>query len=392
MPVRDAATMGPVPEARLALSVPYLATAPVGDVLDVLTLLSVAQHVALLISLVVVYALFRICFGRWREGRIGREVGYGVTFLVALVAVYAFGALAPRPMAELVVSAPDVLTADFHSHTRYSHDGRPGWTAEDVRAWHRGAGFDVAYISDHRTFEGAERARADNPLQAGEGTTLLQAIEVFFRGEHLNILGAGRRYRGLTTPDLRDTDEDALILASSLPSNEPILVQTIPGKLTKLSPALGPGTAGVRAIEVIDGSPRGLGQSRRERAAIVKLADSLNLALVAGSDNHGWGRTAPAWTLIRIPGWRGMTPDSLSVAIDGVLRGGGRGSTRVIERVVADPGGNTARLVLTLPIVLWRMLTTLSPDERVMWIVWCWALVLVESLLRARRTRRLAVP
>jgi hypothetical protein len=396
-PVRDAATMEPLAEARLAFSTGYLAMGPVCDVLDVLTLLSVRQHIALLVTIIALYAFARHRVAR-RGGRPSggaplREAAYAGALLLVVVAVYAAGALAPRPMAELVISAPEVLSADFHTHTQYSHDGRPGWTPADVRDWHRNAGFEVAYITDHRTFEGAEKARADNPTQAGEGTTLLQGLEAIYRGEHVNILSAGRRYRGLTTADLADVDEQALRLSSLLPNNEPIVIQTIPGNLAKLSPARGRGEAGVRAIEIVDGAPRGLDQTRRERARIVRLADSLDLALVAGSDNHGWGRTAPGWTLLRVAGWRGMGADSLAVAIERVIRLGGRRATRVVERTVADPGTNVVQLALTLPIVLWRMLTTLSAEQRVTWIVWVWAGLAISLTIRLQRhRRRLATP
>ena len=33
---------------------------------------------------------------------------------------------------------------------------------------------------------------------------LLQGLEAGYKGEHVNILSAGRRYRGLTNPDLRE--------------------------------------------------------------------------------------------------------------------------------------------------------------------------------------------
>jgi hypothetical protein len=36
------------------------------------------------------------------------------------------------------------------------------------------------------------------------------------------------------------------------------------------------------------------------------------------------------------------------------------------------------------PAVVWRMLTTLSPDERVMWIVWTWAIAAIVALVRRR--------
>ena len=113
----------------------------------------------------------------------------------AVFVTYAAGAMLPRPMAQLVTSDPNILLADFHSHTKYSHDGRSGWTEDDVREWHRAAGFDVAYITDHATFEGAERGVASNAGQAGQGTMLLQGLEAFYRGEHVNIPNAGRRYR-----------------------------------------------------------------------------------------------------------------------------------------------------------------------------------------------------
>src|SRR5205823_9838436 len=102
----------------------------------------------------------------------------------------------------------------------------------------------------------------------------------------------GRRFHGLLTPDLRDADSVAVALASLIPNAEPILIETMPGNLSHLVPARGRGTAGMRAIEIVDGSPRGLSQTRAQRSRILEVADSLNLALVAGSDNHGWGHTA----------------------------------------------------------------------------------------------------
>jgi len=384
-PVRDAATFDVIPEAHLDLSSGYVAVAPISNVLDTLTLLGVRQHIAMLVSLIVLYFAVRI----WRRRSAAREGLFAILFLLAIVVTYVAGALAPRPMAALELTPAELyLSVDFHSHTRFSHDGRRGWEPSDVRAWHRAAGFDAAFISDHRTVAGAEQGIADNPPQAGQGTMLLQAIEVGWRGEHVNVLSAGRVYRGLTTASLADIDEQALILASALAGREPVVIETIPGHPERIVAAGGPGTAGVRAIELVDGAPRGLDQSRLERARILRLADSANLALVAGSDNHGWGRTAPAWTLLRIPGWRGMTGDSLVFAIEHALRGG-RGATRVGERRMAGEmnGSHPVELALTLPLVAWRMLTTLSADERVMWLVWVWGIAGVVWLVRSRRAR-----
>ena len=387
--VRDAATLGPVPEVTLRRPIAYLLLAPVSNVLDTVTLMSARQHIAFVVTVIIAYLAWWLALGRaaLRDAlprrRALREVARIGVGLVLLLALYTAVAIIPRPMAALDTST-DILIADFHSHTRFSHDGRPDWTPEDVRAWHRDAGFDVAFITDHRTFEGARDAWANNPSRGGDGTILLPAIEVSWRGEHVNVLDADRMYRGILTDNLRDVDEQSLNLASSLGGAEPVLIETLPGDLAKMSPARGPGTAGVRAIEIVDGAPRGLGQTRAEHARIVQLADSFNLALVAGSDHHGWGHTAAGWTLIRLPQWRAVAPELLSNAISTVLRQGGRQSTRVVERYVANTESGIA-LPFSAPLVAWGMLRALSTDERVVWIGWCIALYLIWRLTTARR-------
>jgi hypothetical protein len=390
-PIRDAATLGTIPEATLRRPLGYVLMAPVSDVLDLLALLSLRQHVALLLTLLIGYVAWFVWRGRVtpvtvapgrRAIRIAARIGLA---LLAVIAVYAAGVFLPRPMAALD-TAPNVVAVDFHSHTKYSHDGRPDWTPEDVRAWHRDAGFEVAYVTDHRTFEGARDAWANNPAFAGQGTTLLPGIEVVWKGEHVVVLDADRKYRGILTETLRDIDEPALTMASSIPGNEPLLIETFPGDISKMIPATGNGTAGVRAIELVDGAPKGLGQTRRERATIVHYADSLNLALVAGSNHHGWGHTASGWTLMYLPGWRNATPDEIGDAIVTILRRGGVSSTRVVERYVADTETGV-KLVLSSPLVAWGMLRTLSPDERAVWVAWAVALTLVSRLRAYRRPR-----
>ena len=388
-PIRDAVTGATLPEATLRRPLGYVLMAPVSDVLDLLTLLSVRQHVALLLTLLVGYAAWFAWRGRVTPvtvapGRRAVRIAVRIALaLLAVIAVYAAGVFLPRPMAALD-TAPNVVAVDFHSHTKYSHDGRPDWTPEDVRTWHRDAGFEVAYVTDHRTFEGARDAWANNPAFAGQGTTLLPGIEVVWKGEHVVVLDADRKYRGILTGTLRDIDEPALTLASSIPGNEPLLIETFPGNIRQMIPAKGTGTAGVRAIELVDGAPKGLGQTRRERATIVRYADSLNLAMVAGSNHHGWGHTASGWTLMYLPGWRNATPDEIGDAIVTVLRRGGVNATRVVERYVADTESGV-ELVLTAPLIAWGMLRTLSPDERAVWVAWAVAITLVARLLAWRR-------
>lgn len=388
-PIRDSATLERVTEATLQRPAGYVLLAPMSNVFDLLTLLSVRQHVALLLTLFLCYAIYWARRGRVmpstvsparRAARVVARVGVA---LLALLAVYFGGALLPRPMAALE-APPDILVIDFHAHTRFSHDGRPDWTPEDVRSWHQNAGFGTVYVTDHRTFEGARDGWSNNPVLAGQGTSLLPGIEVVWKGEHVNVLDADRMYRGIFNATLRDIDEEALRLASTVPGTEPVLIETLPGDLSRMIPARGPGTAGVRAIEIVDGAPRGLGQVRRERARIVKLADSLDLALVAGSNHHGWGRTAAGWTLMHLPGWRGVTPEQLMLGIETSLRRGGNRTTRVVERYVADTERGLA-LPFTAPLVVWGMFRTLSGEERLAWLAWLLAIVLLSRLRAPRR-------
>jgi len=391
-PVRDAVTGLPLTEASLRLPPGYVLLAPLSALLDTLTLLSLRQHVALLVTLLLIFLAWWALRGHVvPEGlsgrrRLVRRAARVALALVGLLAAYACAILLPRPMAALEVDT-NIVTVDFHAHTRYSHDGRWNWSPEDVRAWHRDAGYAVAYISDHRTFEGARDGWANNPALAGEGTSLLPAIEVVWKGEHVNVLDADRVYQGLFTSTLRDVDEDALRLASGIPGREPVVIETLPGDLAKMIPARGTGTAGVRAIELIDGAPKGLGQTRRERARIIHLADSLNLTLVSGSDSHGWGHVAQGWTLFSIENWRAASPEALDDALSRAIRGAGFGATRVVERWIPDTDTGVA-LPLTVPLVLWGMLRTLSAGERVLWLMWT---LVAVALFRLRQQRRAAL-
>jgi hypothetical protein len=89
---------------------------------------------------------------------------------------------------------------------------------------------------------------------------------------------------------------------------------------------------------------------------------------------------------MRIGGWRGMSTDSLAMRIESVLRLGRNGSTLVVERRVAD-GTNPLALLFASAVIPWRMLTTLSTDERVVWLIWTWAIVLVVRGVRLSRLR-----
>ncbi|HYC51030.1 MAG TPA: hypothetical protein VEB19_07980 [Gemmatimonadaceae bacterium] len=375
-PVRDAATMQEISEAFLVRPIGYVAIAPFSNVFDLITLLSVRQHIAMFLGLIVLFTAWRIT--RAIRGASGRShVKATAIAFVAFVLTYVTAVLLPRPMAYLVSQDANVIRVDFHSHTSGSKDAAGWFSVERNRDWHRNGGYDAAFITDHATVAAAERGLVGNPRAGLDSVVLLQGIEATWAGEHIALLGAERTYKGLLTPNLRDVDPEAVNFASAVATREPVIVWNHAKALNKLPPASGPGTAGIRAMEISNGSPANMDKIRPKRAAIVAFANKYDLALTTGTDSHGWGRTAPNWTLMRPLRWRGLTGDELALRIERVIREGGFQATRVVERVVADPGASTFALALTVLAAPARMLTTLSTDERVMWLVWTWLVTAV---------------
>ncbi len=371
--------------AGLRTSLAYEVIAPVSDVLDGLTILSPAQYWA-------TFALVAITlFGFWvyRQARSGqrlvatRALRTTLTFAGGTVAIVGIMLVANRPMAALVLFDRDLIKVDFHSHTAASHDGRAGFDAERNRDWHSRAGFDVAYVTDHRTFDGALSGVSRNPAKSGDATVLLPGVELRDADEHPILIGVDPKRMRITSPDWKE----AAVKADGGPA-PPILILSLPGNLLDIPVAETAGPVRIAGIEVSDGSPRGMAQAERDNKAIVSLAEELDLALISASDNHGWGRTAPAWTVLRIPGWRAMRPAALDIAIRRTLIAGGSRATEVIARRTVPAPVNKVEAALGGVTVGLLILRTMSTTDRISWLVWSWGLCFV-SLRVARANRRM---
>lgn len=285
-------------------------------------------------------------------------------------------------MAALTLRDPDLIAVDFHSHTSASHDGRSDFDAERNREWHESSGFNAAYITDHSTFAGALSAAEHNPSVAGAGTTLLPGVELRDGAEHPLLLGVDPRRMKITSPNW----QEAAVKADGGPA-PPILILTMPGDLARIPTDMSSGAIRLAAVEVSDGSPRGMAQTGTGRKDIITAAAKLHLALVAGSDNHGWGRAAPAWSVLRIPGWRRMTPGELDIAIRRTILARVPGTTETIARRTATPPSGKMETALSGLAVGLSMLRTMNARERFSWILWSWAGGFL-SLINARRNRR----
>ena len=380
----DAATGAAIRDGRLALPFLYRVFAPVCDTLDMLSLFSERQHIAFIATCALFYAILR-----WRRrslrangwSRFRKECLLAGFAFLSLVTVYAAGTTLPRPMARLAMSSPNAVVVDFHSHTASSWDGRAEFTAVENRRWHERAGFDVAYITDHATFKGAAEAARLNPPRAADGTVILSGIEVRSEGRHLDILGTDARDSVAYKSD--DLDEGVFArTVRGMNAPPPVVLMTLPGNLKA-------GTDAVRidALEVSDAAPRALNQIDSQRASLFKLARDRGLAIVASSNNHGWARASPAWSVMEITGWRSMTPAAIDVAIRTTILQRGYSAVRVVERRASGPSSAFGR-AMTLPIAVWHMFTAASWSERASWVAWLWiGYLTIGVLARVARPR-----
>ena len=370
--------------AALHLPAAYTLLSPICEGYDALTLLTLAQHGAVLGWLLVALGAWRLARRlRRRRANARQRAAHSEGLLlgaaiVAFIAWYTIGALVPRPMAALALSDRDELAVDVHSHTEASHDGRAGFDAEASRRWHAAAGFAAAYVTDHRFFTGADAGAASNPREAGTGTMLLPGIESAAPHSRLLILGA-RESSGLD----RDGHADLARLASD---TSVVVVLTTPASLGRI-----PASMRLDAVESSDGAPRGLMFTRRLAPEIGRFARARKLARVAGSNNHGWGRTATAWTVLRIAGWRAMSASALDSAIRSTLRHPAD-RVRVIARGSTPLPRSSGALVATPALIAWSVATRLSTGERLSWLAWIWGCAGLALLASARRRPALVLP
>jgi predicted metal-dependent phosphoesterase TrpH len=381
-PVVDANTATPLVGVRLALPAGYVLLSPLSRALDGLSLLSVGQQVWLLLTLAIGAVVWELATGTDSvgDGKIRRTARVGAAVFTVVAVLNLTAILSPRPMASLKVSDPRTLTVDFHSHTNASRDARAAFSPERNRAWHSDGGFDFAYVSDHKTFAGAAAGEAANPAHAGDGTVLLNAIEARYLGLSIVVLG-------ISQGDTSLLDKMRHLRPGQLNSGrEPISIAVLPGPLNDLRAIARDGTPHVVGLELSDAAPRGFGQLDNDEAGIRNKIAELGLGMVSGSNNHGWGRTAAAWNIMQIDNWRALPPDSVGLLIENELRKRGAAAVHVVQRVRPRTHGLT--LPFTVPVLVGQTLMTLTAGERVVWIMWIWAVVLLRSLIRRKTKSR----
>ena len=95
-----------------------------------------------------------------------------------------------------------------------------------------------------------------------------------------------------------------------------------------------------------------------------------------------------AWTVMRIPGWRAMSPAGIDSAIRATLLTRRSESSVVVARrlpAAATPIG----IAFTGPELVWEIFRDIGWYERLAWIGWGslgWALAVVAARRRSRRS------
>jgi hypothetical protein len=322
-----------------------------------------------------------LLFVLWRSGRTLarrgitplREIRTLAAGLAALAGFIATGLLWHRPMASLAGAAPDEVVVDFHSHTRLSHDvqgtAMDGYDAAANLRWHRRAGFDAAFITDHNTVDA---------LPSGAGVIGCPGIEVSAWRAHVLLLGdtvpVDRRLYNrdlaglLRLLETSDTVYGALSVASI-----PEYVRNHWGRLDTLV------AAGLDGFEIVNAAPKANEITRVQRDSVVALARRADRFVVGVSDHHGWGATSMVWNLVEAPGWR-SAPQRVCGRILERLREG-FGTVRIVERHRLGP--DSAWPAILTPVgVLWESWRAMGWGQTASWLVWIWA---TWALVGARR-------
>jgi hypothetical protein len=376
-PVRDAATLHWASGYKLQLPLGHILFTPFFSIADYLTVLSVKQ-MELFVGYL--FASFLLLWP-WRRALLA---------IFLFMVFVAWGALVPRLMAKLVPKDPDTLVIDFHSHSRYSHDGRPMFTPERNMAWHRLQGYDAAFITDHNRIEASDiAARESEQTWSSTGYRSLEGEEVSLAKTHLVILGNHERI------DNHPYDSDPLriqfFIADMHKAGFPVIASLPEYWLYHWAPLTGKeegkGTVndfvawGMDGFEIVNSAPKALDFPADYRAQIVDLCRNKNLFITGISDNHGYGYATAVWNAMTIPGWRLLDSVSLEKAVLNQLKTKGFYAVRVLERAKYWPEGRWTLLVSPFMNVLtyWR---TLQASQVLAWVGWIWLLYALDNFFR----------
>lgn len=382
-PLVDVVTGSAPDDLRLVHPVSHVVLAPFTLAADWLNGGSRGDLIGFAAWAVAAFVFARVFFGTApRRGL--REAGYALLFVLGLGAFVAWGALLARPIPRLVAADPFQLIFDVHSHTVLSHDGRGGFDAHRNAVWHRQAGFDAAFVTDHNTV-GA--ARAWELERGGQGPVLLRGEELSLSGLHVLALGGDTLIAN--SPWNRSFDSTLVLLrqlSADTAAGRPYLVASLPEYWRNhWGPNIGIMTeAGIEGFEIWTTSPRAMDLPPAARTEVIARASLEGHALFGATDMHGLGYAATVWNVMRLPGWGSLDEAALARAMIARFRADGPTAHRVValRRWQADARWAAPAVI---PLNAAQGLRTMSRGHAAALLAWIW---LPSLLATARRRRR----
>lgn len=357
-PIVDAVT-GAVPgDAALTRPALYIILAPLSNTLDALTFLTIERAEALLATWVILFVLWGAVAGRTRRGRLIR-IG------LAPVVVLAFAGAAvtlPRPVPALESADSDATIIDFHSHTQASHDGRHGWTDDDLARWHADQGFEAAYVTDHNVIY---------PGRENGVIALLPGVEWSVYRQHIVALGRAQPIDSTSHALFSKDTPGMLKLFDYLHQQGALAIASIPEYWENHREDLEQFvTAGVDGFEIVNCAPKALRFSSADRAGVLLLAKGHDLLVTGASDNHGWGKVTCVWNLSQV-GAKGFRANEVIARPIALAQG---------DQPVWSAGFDQP----------WLMLRSLTAGERTSWLTWI-AVYLIYMSVPRRQGKRASI-
>lgn len=317
--------------------------------------------------------------GPWR--RLGRSAAFGALALGSAVLYVVFMALLHLPGWRLVVDDPDLLVADLQTHTFGSHDGLV--TAEENLSWHRDRGYDLIGITEHNDARGSFAMQAlahSDPVQPA----VIAGVEVSAEEEEY-LLGLGIVPEHGVLPWRGNEEEFARKFIDHVHAQGGAVVALAwklePRHVHKLA------ALGLDGIELVNTGHPDIPDP--VRTAMLEVAASHGVVLVASSDWHGWGGFTRTWTLIGTRGAKALDQVQRSAWVIERLRARDAGAFIPVAAGYMGPPG-LVRTVFAPWVEAVRYAAELSPVRVLSWWVWALAMTALARRLRAWRWR--AVP
>ena len=360
---------------RLAFPTLNILLAPLFDLWDGVTLLTLPQLNAFLLGALTLGAAWSIGTSiRERRLRWGRATARLALFVVG-VALFVLGGVAwRRPMAHLAGTPQGWWVVDLHSHTTVSHDVK-GWLQDDFdleasRRWHARGGFDAFFVTDHNRIDGWKGAS-------------LAGAPVACPGEELSLWGAHIVVLGNTDSIPRGVYADsapgiARLFRESGSKWGGVTLASLPEYNDNHFADLARWIAdGVDGFEVSNAAPKANLQSMAERDSVIALARANDRWVAGVTDQHGMGATVQTWTLIPRPPQ--MDAGDPCPGILDALRSKGFGATRVVERhrLRIDSPWPISATVVAVPWEGWRAAGLWQVAS---WLAWIWGIALIAGV------------